>query len=64
MAKKNKFKNFMLYGGVNQEEYEQIKPVISEANLKVWKVVSLALVILALVCNSCVHSFYLWQKTS
>ena len=50
MAKKNKFKNFMLYGGVNQEEYEQIKPVISEANLKVWKVVSIAIVILALVC--------------
>lgn len=48
MAKKNKAKNFILYGGVSRDEYDQIKDVISQANLKVWKIVSIILVIFAM----------------
>lgn len=48
MAKKNKAKNFILYGGVSKDEFEQVKDVISQANLKVWKVASIVLVIFAM----------------
>ena len=48
MAKKNKAKNFILYGGVSRDEFDQIKDVISLENLKVWKIVSIVLVGIAM----------------
>lgn len=39
-------KNHLLYGGVSKEEYENIKPLIAEENLKIWKIFSVVLEIL------------------
>lgn len=39
-------KELLFYGGVSKEEYETIKPLISEENHKVWRLVSIILEIL------------------
>ncbi len=39
-------KEYLLYGGVSKEEYENIKPYIAEENHRVWKIISIVLEIL------------------
>ena len=39
-------KEYLFYGGVSKEEYEDIKPLIAEENHKVWRILSIVLEIL------------------
>ena len=39
-------KEYLFYGGVSKEEYQDIKPLIAEENYKVWRILSIVLEIL------------------
>lgn len=42
----NKFKNLIVYGGLNQEEYKNAKRYRDSSNLKLWRIIAIVLVVL------------------
>ncbi len=40
------FRKYLLFGGISQNEYQNIKAIIRKSNLKIWKVISILLEVL------------------
>lgn len=49
MYQRSKLKNFILYGGISKDEYQDCKEIILEENLKVWKIISIILAVCGMI---------------